>query len=138
MTDIIQEGIDSNLISLSEEGKLITYCNHHKPRNFNNPEEKVQAVAFITLVLRYGYDPNKIKHYETVTMGGEKKEADIIVYNDAECTQPHILVECKKTGSQKNKSSFKLLSRLIAMLMPYPMRLNMYGLHQVSKTNILK
>jgi type I restriction enzyme M protein len=96
MTDIIQEGIDSNLISLSEEGKLITYCNHHKPRNFNNPEEKVQAVAFITLVLRYGYDPNKIKHYETVTMGSEKKEADIIVYNDAECTQPHILVECKK------------------------------------------
>ena len=31
-----------------------------------------------------------------VKMGVETKEADIVVYNDDECTEPHILVECKK------------------------------------------
>ncbi|MFY7938420.1 MAG: N-6 DNA methylase [Flavobacterium sp.] len=48
------------------------------------------------MVLQYVYSSDKIKMYETVTMGSEKKEADIIVYSDDDCTQPHILVECKK------------------------------------------
>lgn len=29
-------------------------------------------------------------------MESYKKEADIVVYNDDECLEPHILVECKK------------------------------------------
>ncbi|MBV5284275.1 MAG: restriction endonuclease subunit M, partial [Paludibacter sp.] len=95
--DLIQEGIKNKLIEISENGKLITYCNHNRSRNFTNPEEKVQAETFIKLVLHYRYDSARIRHYETVTMGAGKKEADIIVYNDDECLQPHIMVECKKS-----------------------------------------
>lgn len=94
--NLIEQGIEQKLITISDDNKQIIYCNFHRPRNYKNPEEKVQAETFIKLVLQYGYSADKIKMYETVTMGAEKKEADIIVYADDDCTQPHILVECKK------------------------------------------
>ncbi len=94
--NLIEQGIFHNLLTIGEDNKQITYCNFHRPRNYNNPEEKVQAETFVKLVLQYGYSSTKIKMYETVTMGSEKREADIIVYNDDNCIQPHILVECKK------------------------------------------
>lgn len=34
--------------------------------------------------------------YESVKMGSGSKEADIILYKDDECTEPYIVVECKK------------------------------------------
>ncbi len=94
--NLIEQGIFHNLLTISEDEKQITYCNYYRPRNYNNPEEKVQAETFVKLVLQYGYSSDKIKMYETVTMGSEKRESDIIVYNDDDCKQPHILVECKK------------------------------------------
>jgi type I restriction enzyme M protein len=94
--NLIEQGIFHNLIIISEDEKQIAYCNFHRPRNYNNPEEKVQAETFIKLVLQYGYSSDKIRMYETVTMGADKREADIIVYADDDCKQPHILVECKK------------------------------------------
>jgi len=93
---LIQEGINKGLITISDDGKYVNYCNHHKPRIFSNPEEKVQTETFLKLVLNYGYSPEKIRHYVSVKMGSETKEADIIVYQDDKCFQPHILVECKK------------------------------------------
>ena len=41
--NLIEQGIFHNLIIISEDEKQITYCNFHRPRNYNNPEEKVQA-----------------------------------------------------------------------------------------------
>lgn len=35
---LLQDGIDSKLISISEDEKQITYWNHYRSRNFNNPE----------------------------------------------------------------------------------------------------
>jgi type I restriction enzyme M protein len=93
---LLQLGIEKGLITITEEGKSIKYCNYHRPRNFGNPEEKVQAETFLKLVLEYGYKAERIKPYESVKMGSETKEADLIVYNDDECKEPHILVECKK------------------------------------------
>ncbi len=95
--NLIQQGISKRLISLSEDQKQITYLHQNKTRNYNNPEEKVQAEAFIQLVLKYRYNPERIKMFVPVKMGVETKEADIVVYNDDECKQPHILVECKKS-----------------------------------------
>jgi len=96
MNRIIQEGIKRNLISISEDEKTITYIHQNKSRNFTNPEERVQAEAFILLVTQYNYKPKRIKMFVPVKMGVETKEADIVVYNDDECAEPHILVECKK------------------------------------------
>ncbi|KGN80719.1 N-6 DNA methylase [Porphyromonadaceae bacterium COT-184 OH4590] len=95
--NLIQQGISKGLISLSEDPKQIKYIHQNKTRNFINPEEKVQAEAFLKLVFDYKYKPHRIKMFVPVPMGSETKEADIVVYNDDQCTEPRILVECKKS-----------------------------------------
>ena len=95
MTELIKSGIEKGLIALDTEEKYITYIHQDKKRNYTNPEEKVQAEAFLKLVLTYGYPVENIVQFVSVPMGVSKKEADIVVYNDADHTQPHIVVECK-------------------------------------------
>lgn len=96
MKDYIKIGIDKGLISFNEDKSRITYVHQNKERSYNNPEEKVQAVTFISLVIDYNYPVNRIKQFVPVTMGSEIKEADIVVYEDDMCMSPHILVECKR------------------------------------------
>ncbi|MCX5980487.1 MAG: N-6 DNA methylase [Nostocales cyanobacterium LacPavin_0920_SED1_MAG_38_18] len=94
--NLINEGIKQGLIKFDDEQKYITYLNQNKQRNYNNPEEKVQAETFLKLILVYGYSPERILQFVSVTMGSSTKESDIIVYNDDQKQSPHILVECKK------------------------------------------
>lgn len=96
MKDYIKIGIEQNLISFNEDMSRITYVFQNKERNFNNPEEKVQAEAFLRLILDYNYPVERIKQFVPVTMGSETKEADIVVFEDDMCLSPHILVECKR------------------------------------------
>ena len=94
--NLIEKGIEEGLISLDEEGKYITYLYQGKKRNYKNPEEQVQAETFLKLVFTYGYQPERIQQFVTIKDGSTSKEVDMIVYNDDELTQPHIVVECKK------------------------------------------
>lgn len=94
--NLIDTGIDKGLIRFDENRDFITYIHQNKKRNYNNPEEKVQAETFLTLTLIYGYPVDRIKQFVSVQMGSETKEADIVVYNDDECEETYILVECKK------------------------------------------
>lgn len=94
--EIILNGQQKNLIKISEDLSTITYINQNVSRNYNNPEEKIQAEAFCELVLKYNYPVEQVKQYVKVTVGSDVKEADIIVYSDKECKKPHIIVECKK------------------------------------------
>lgn len=96
MDNLIQKGIEKGYISFDAEQKFITYVHQNKKRNFQNPEEQVQAETFLKLILIYGYPVERIQIYVTVTMGSSTKEADIIVYNNDQCSEPHIVVECKK------------------------------------------
>ena len=74
----------------------MTQVHRNKKWNYNNPEEKVQAETFLTLVLIQGYPEYRIKKFIPVQMGSEAKEADMAVYSDDECEETFILVECKK------------------------------------------
>ncbi|MEM5548674.1 restriction endonuclease subunit M [Pseudoalteromonas fuliginea] len=95
--NLIEQGIANKLIKFdSEERNTVTYLNQKKSRNYNNPEEQVQAETFCSLVLEYGYPVKRVKNFVSVTRGSGKLEVDIIVYNDDKCLQPHIVVECKK------------------------------------------
>ena len=96
MKDYIQIGIDKGLISINEDRSRITYIFQKKERNYNNPEEKVQAEAFLRLILDYNYPENRIRQFVPVTRGSETKEADLIVYDDELCLTPRIVVECKR------------------------------------------
>ncbi len=94
--NVIEQGIAKQLIALSEDHKQIKYLHQNKTRNYTNPEEKIQAETFLKLVLEYGYPVEYIEQYRTVTMGSDKKEADIIVYEDSAWKKPKIIIECKK------------------------------------------
>lgn len=92
------EGQKSNYISISEKGD-ITYIEYHckngAKRKLQNPEEFVQATAFLRLIIEYNYSPLNISVNESVQEGSSTKEADIIVYNDNN-KKILIVVECKK------------------------------------------
>lgn len=93
---LIDKGIQKGIINFDEDKKFITYVHQNKKRNFTNPEEQVQAETFCTLVLQYNYPVERVINFVSVKMGVENKEADIVVYNDDNLQEPHILVECKK------------------------------------------
>jgi type I restriction enzyme M protein len=78
--DLIKEGLKEKLIRLEDEGKYIVYLNQNRRRNYENPEEKVQAQTFLRLVLIYKYPANRIRHFVSVQMGAETKEADRRAY----------------------------------------------------------
>ncbi|RLD48585.1 MAG: restriction endonuclease subunit M, partial [Bacteroidetes bacterium] len=59
--NLIETGIKKGLIKFDENKNFITYIHQNKKRNYNNPEEKVQAETFLTLVLIYGYPEKRIK-----------------------------------------------------------------------------
>lgn len=92
----INQGIKEKLISINEETNYITYIHQNKSRSYKNPEEKVQALTFLKLVLEYNYPVEHIQQFVTIQMGVSKKEADIIVYKDKNYKSPHIVIECKK------------------------------------------
>ena len=96
MKDYIKIGVEQGIISFDKEMSRITYTFQNKQRNYNNPEEKVQAETFLRLIIDYKYPENRIKQFVPVTMGSEVKEADIVVYEDDLCMIPHILIECKR------------------------------------------
>ena len=96
MKDYLKIGIEQGFISFNEEMSRITYIHQNKQRNYNNPEEKVQAETFLRLIVDYKYPVNRIKQFVSVTMGSDIKEADIVVYDDDMCIRPHILIECKR------------------------------------------
>ena len=96
MKDYIQIGLEKGLISFNDDRSRIRYNWQKKERNYNNPEEKVQALTFLQLILDYNYPEKQIRQFEPVTMGSEVKEADIVVFDDELCAKPLILVECKK------------------------------------------
>ena len=95
MTPLQQQGIAKELIKFDAEKKYITYIHQGKKRNYQNPEEKVQAETFCKLILEYNYPVTHIQQFVSVKMGVADKEADIIVYEDSSCTKPIIIVECK-------------------------------------------
>jgi len=103
--DYIQLGSKQGLIAISEDGKRVEYTQLKKSRNFDNPEEKVQAETYCRLIVEYGYPKHRVQCFVTVAMGVDRKEADIVVYNDDACTEPHILVECKK--EEVSEAEFK-------------------------------
>tara|TARA_R110002124_G_scaffold60757_3_gene166545 strand:- start:3048 stop:5207 length:2160 start_codon:yes stop_codon:yes gene_type:complete len=103
--NLIEEGIKKGIIKIDEERKFVTYVNQNKKRNYNNPEEQVQAETFCSLVLQYNYPVERVINFVSVKMGVETKEADIVIYNDDGLKEPHILIECKKEDISEQEFS---------------------------------
>ena len=69
LKEIIIEGQKKGLIKISNDVSTITYLNQNISRNYNNPEEWVQAETYCELVLNYNYPVENIRLYVKVTVG---------------------------------------------------------------------
>lgn len=97
--NIIQKGIENNLISFNDENTRIYYnVKTKKNYNYKDPEEKIRANVFIRLVLDYGYDIEDIDFEVIVPRRTPEDLADIVVYKKGNDKQPYLVVECKKDG----------------------------------------
>ena len=84
--------------SLAGEGKQqkITYHAASHTERFSDPEEQVRAEFWAELIYRYEYKPQLIGIEVTVPRRTPADRADLVVYKDAECKDPYIVIECKK------------------------------------------
>ena len=94
--DIIGQGIKKKLIRLYDDNRRIEYLNHGISRDYTKPEAIIEARAYLSLVLLYGYPDDCIQLFAPVTMGSSLREADIEVYSDVKHEKPLVIVECKK------------------------------------------
>ena len=85
----------NDLIYFNEDKTRVTYNLCDITRNYDHPEENVQAEAYCQLIKIYGYSPKRIKMNVSVTTAKKRIEIDIIVYKDDDCLEPYILVDCK-------------------------------------------
>ena len=53
--ELIEQGIEKELIRFDDERKFITYVHQNKKRSWSNPEEHVQAETFLKLILVYNF-----------------------------------------------------------------------------------
>ena len=79
MKNLLEEGLERGLIRFDEDKNFITYVHQNKKRNFTNPEEKVQANAFLALVLRYNYPVKRVKNFVPVKMGADMKDLKKVI-----------------------------------------------------------
>ncbi|KAA6338983.1 hypothetical protein EZS27_013063 [termite gut metagenome] len=97
-TDLFRKGIAKKYIVVNDDYTTIHYnCKNKTKRRLQNPEEFVQATSFLKLIFDYDYLPQNISVNESVQVGSETKEADILVYNEKN-NKVLIVVECKEEG----------------------------------------
>ena len=95
-TELYKRAIKDKLIVVNSDNTIIQYsCYNKTKRRLQNPEEFVQSEAFLKLVYEYDYLPENISINESVQIGSETREADILVYNGSH-TKILIVVECKE------------------------------------------
>ncbi|MDP2208300.1 MAG: restriction endonuclease subunit S [Bacteroidota bacterium] len=78
--NLIGTGKVKGHIRFDEDRNFITYIHQNKKRSYNNPEEKVHAETFLSLILIYGYPVNRIQQFVSVQMGAQPNisETDIM------------------------------------------------------------
>lgn len=95
-SDLFQNGIQDKHIIINEGNSIIRYnCKNQTKRRLQNPEEFVQAETYLKLIYEYNYPATNISVNESVQIGSETREADILVYNDSH-NKILIVVECKE------------------------------------------
>jgi type I restriction enzyme M protein len=94
--DLLKKGINDRYITVNGDMTSILYnCKNKTKRRLQNPEESVQAEAYLKLIYEYDYLPQNISVNESVQIGADTREADILVY-DANNSKILIVVECKE------------------------------------------
>jgi type I restriction enzyme M protein len=103
ITEILQRGLEANLISIDPEFKHVSYRAQNKKYRLSDPEEIVRAGAYVALIVDYGYPADRIGVEFPVPHRVPSLTADIVVFKDAGRKSPFILVECKRPEASKGE-----------------------------------
>ena len=103
MNKLIEKGLAKGLIVFDVDEKNITYKVHNKRFRLSDPEEKVRANAYLSLVLEYGYAPDQIGIEVAVEYRVPNIYSDLVVYADKSHKKPLITVECKREEASQGE-----------------------------------
>lgn len=121
LTSLIQNAIRRGLMEV--DGNHITYFIHgNKKYRFTDPEEKVRADTIAFLALKKGYDIHRV---ETEVAGSHNDFADVVLYRDARCTEPWLVIENKKadaTPAERTEGEGQAFANAISLGAKYAMK----------------
>jgi len=103
MDNLIEKGIVQGLVTFDADNKNITYKVQNKRLRFSDPEERVRANAYLSLVLEYGYRAEQIDIEVAVEHRVPNIYSDIVVYADKTLKKPLIVVECKREEASQGE-----------------------------------
>ncbi len=101
--EIIQRGIESQLISIDSDNKNVSYRAQNKKYRLSDPEEIVRAGAYVSLILDYDYPAEQLGIEYPVPHRVPSLTADIVVFKDKAHKTPFIVVECKREEASKGE-----------------------------------
>ncbi len=97
----LDRAIADGLIDFKGDGKTekIIYVawGSHTER-WSDPEEKIRAEFYAELIYRYEYEAARVGVEVIVPRRTANDRADIVVFKDATCKEPFIVIECKRDG----------------------------------------
>lgn len=103
MSQLIKQGVAKGLIAFDADQKNITYKAQNKRFRLNDPEEKVRAHAYLSLVLEYGYAADQIDIEVAIEHRVPNIYSDLVVYADKSLKKPLITVECKREEASQGE-----------------------------------
>ena len=91
--DLIEHGIRNSTIVI--DGDKITYNigGRGKTYMYTHPEERIRAVAILSLIFEYGYMPSRIQTEVEMPRRVPDQFADIVVFRDDARKDPYITIE---------------------------------------------
>lgn len=92
----LDRGVAANIVEVDAEARNVIYIAQNKKYRLNDTEELVRALAYVSLVIDYGYSPQQIDIEFTVPHRVPNIHADIVVFRDKAKKAPYIVVECKR------------------------------------------
>lgn len=99
----IQRGIDARVVSIDDEERNVVYLAQNKKFRLSDPEELVRAIAYVSLVLDYGYAATQISVEFAVPHRVPNIHADVVVFKDVSKKTPYIVVECKREEASQGE-----------------------------------
>ena len=106
---LLQKGLERGIIALDNDRKNITYTHRNKKYRFSDPEEQVRAETYCSLVLNYGYKPERIDFEVKVPHRTPNNLADIVA------TRSHGAPISKQNLESANRIAELVATRLLSV-----------------------
>ncbi len=97
---LIERAVERGYLTF-RDNRIIYHCRREHEEDYRDPEEKVRAALFAWLILEKGYPASQIDVEVAVPRRVPSDRADLVIYSDAECRNPYLVMENKERGASK-------------------------------------